>query len=352
VGTLYSSFDPDLKIQPVEGKFFDANTENFKKIYQLSEIEAFAEIVEDNALLRYGDRQMPATVKGVSESFEQMTRIDSIIYDGKYQVFDGAFNRSVVGLGVAATLGLNPNFFEPLRLYAPKREGRVNMLRPDLSITDVSTFPAGIFAVQQAQYDDNYVITAIALARELFEMDSTTVSGIEIKLKPNVNTENVKNKLQDVVGKQFTVKNRIEQQESFFRILKIEKWISWLILVFILLIASFNIISSLSMLIIDKKEDIQTLKNLGANNALIQKIFLFEGWLISIVGAIVGIVFGTVLCLLQQYVGIITMGEGYVVEAYPVIFHFTDVFLVFFAVITLGFFAAYYPARYAGKAGK
>jgi lipoprotein releasing system LolC/E family transmembrane protein len=352
VGTLYSAFDPDLKILPVEGKNFDINTEKFKKLFQIPEIETVSEVVEDNALLRYGDKQMPATVKGVSDNFEQMTRIDSIMYDGKYQLFDGAFHRSVVGLGVAAMLGLNPNFFEPLRLYAPKREGRVNTLRPDQSVTDVLTFPAGIFSVQQVQYDDNYVITSIALARELFEMDSTTVSSIEIKLKPDKNIDKVKKQIQKITGQQFTVKNRIEQQESFFRILKIEKWIAALILVFILLIASFNIISSLSMLIIDKKEDIQTLKNLGADNSLIQRIFMFEGWLISIAGAVIGITVGTIFCLVQQHIGVIRMGEGYMVDSYPVILHFVDVVLVFFAVVVLGFLASYYPARYAGKAGK
>jgi ABC-type lipoprotein release transport system permease subunit len=352
VETLYSSFDPDLKILPIEGKNFDVDTESFKTVFRLSDIEAAVEVVEDNALLRYGDRQMPAVVKGVSDAFEAMTHIDSIMYDGKYQLFDGAFNRSVVGLGVASTLGLNPNFFEPLRFYAPKRKGRVNMLRPDQSITGVQTFPAGIFSVQQAQYDDNYVITSVALARELFGIDSTTVSGIEIKVKADKNVEKLKKQIQSIVGQRFVVKNRIEQQESFFRILKIEKWIASLILVFILLIASFNIISSLSMLIIDKTADIQTLKNLGADNALIQRIFLFEGWLISIVGALVGIGLGTVLSLVQQYFGIIRMGENYIVDAYPVIFHFVDVIWVFMAVSVLGFFAAYYPARYAGKAGK
>lgn len=352
VHSLYSAFDPDLKITLVQGKNFDVNTLEFNAIRQSPSVACFTEVVEENALLRYNERQMPATIKGVSEEFRQMTNIDSIIFDGIYQLHDGGFERSVVGYGVGLTLGLSPHFIEPLRIYAPKRTARINHLRPESSINEELTFVSGIFAVQQTQYDENYVLISIDQARRLFEYDSTTVSAIELKLNEDANLEKVKQQFRTELGDEFVVKDQFEQQADFYRILQIEKWVTFLILCFIVLIASFNIIGSLSMLIIDKKEDIITLKNLGANEKQIRHIFLYEGWFISLLGALIGIVVGTVLCLLQEHFGILKMGEGSVVDAYPVITQFSDVLLVLVAVTFLGFITAYYPARYAGKTAK
>jgi len=345
ISDMFSSFDPDLKITLTHGKTFDVNSQELNNVRKLKSIAYFTEVVEENALLRFKDKQMPATIKGVSDDFEKMTRIDSIMYDGKFILNDGAFERAVPGVGVASILGLGAHFIDPLYIYAPKRTSKINLLRPENSFNQLGTFVSGIFSVKQLQYDDHYVIVSIKLARDLFDYEKSKVSSVELKLNDSVDHEKVQAQIKSILGDQYKVKNRYEQQESFFKIMKIEKWFTYLILCFILLIASFNIIGSLSMLIIDKKGDIETLRNLGANNQLIRRIFLFEGWLISGVGAISG----ALLCLLQQYFGILKLGTGYVVDAYPVLTNPMDLVLVFVTVLFMGFLAAYYPVRYIRK---
>ena len=346
ISNMFSSFDPDLKITLTQGKTFDDNTSEFNRIRKLKTVAYFTEVVEENALLRFKDKQMPATIKGVSDDFKKMTRIDSIMYDGTFTLNDGAFERAVPGIGVAAVLGLSAHFIDPLYIYAPKRTSKINLLRPENSFNQLGTFVSGIFSVKQLQYDDHYVLVSIKLARELFEYDTSKVTSIELKLAKGVDPDQAKAQIAKILGTDFQVKNRYEQQESFFKIMKIEKWFTYLILCFILLIASFNIIGSLSMLIIDKKDDIETLRSLGANNQLIKRIFLFEGWLISFVGAVSGILLGGILCLLQQHFGILKLGTGYVVDAYPVVTNGADLLLVFVTVLIMGFLAAYYPVRY------
>jgi ABC-type lipoprotein release transport system permease subunit len=271
------------------------------------------------------------------------------MYDGKFILNDGAFERAVPGVGVASTLGLGAHFIDPLYIYAPKRTSKINLLRPESSFNQMGTFVSGIFSVKQLQYDDHYVIVSLKLARDLFDYEKTKVTSVELKLANGVDQEKVQKQIKSLLGDRYQVKNRYEQQESFFKIMKIEKWFTYLILCFILLIASFNIIGSLSMLIIDKKGDIETLRSLGANNQLIKRIFLFEGWLISVVGAISGIGLGALMCLLQQHFGILKLGTGYVVDAYPVLTNPMDFLLVFVTVIFMGFLAAYYPVRYIRK---
>jgi len=346
ISNMFSSFDPDLKITLTHGKTFDVNSAEFNNLRKDKSVAYFTEVIEENALLRFRTKQMPATIKGVSDEFEKMSRIDSIMYDGKFILYDGAFQRAVPGIGVAGILGLGAHFVDPLYIYAPKRTSKINLLRPENSFNQVGTFVSGIFTVKQLQYDDHYVLVSIGLARDLFEYGKSTVSAVELKLAKGTDTEAVQKQIQAKLGDRFLVKNRYEQQESFFKIMKIEKWITYLILCFILLIASFNIIGSLSMLIIDKKSDIETLRNLGADNSLIKRIFLFEGWMISGVGALVGIGLGAILCLLQEHFGLLRLGTGYVVDAYPVVTKPLDMLLVFVTVLFMGFLAAYYPVRY------
>jgi len=349
IADMFSAFDPDLKITLMQGKTFDVNSAEMSEVRKLKSVAYFTEVVEENALLRFKDKQMPATIKGVSEDFRKMTRIDSIMYDGEFTLYDGAFQRAVPGVGVASILGLGSNFIDPLMIYAPKRSAKINLLRPENSFNQVGAFVSGIFAVQQLQYDDHYVLVSVSLARDLFEYESNKVSSIEIKLTNAVDSEKAQKQIKAILGNRYEVKNRYEQQESFFKIMQIEKWITYLILCFILLIASFNIIGSLSMLIIDKKADIDTLRNLGANNELIKRIFLYEGWMIAAVGALVGIGLGTLLCLLQEHVGFLKLGSGYIVEAYPVVTNLMDSLLVLITVLFMGFLAAYYPVRYIKK---
>lgn len=346
IAQMFSAFDPDLKITLVQGKTFDVSSPEITQIRKLKSVAYFTEVVEENALLRFKDKQMPATVKGVSSDFGKMTNMDSIMYDGKFTLFDGAFERVVPGVGVANILGLGSHFIDPLLIYAPKRNEKINLIRPDKSLNEMSTFVSGIFQVKQQMYDDNYVLVTIDFARQLFDYEPTKVSSVELKLAKNVNNKEMQEQIKSILGERYQVKNRYEQQETFFKIMQIEKWITYLILSFILLIASFNIIGSLSMLIIDKKSDIQTLRNLGADNQLIRQIFLFEGWLIAAVGAFIGIVGGNILCFVQGYFGVIKLGNDYIVDAYPVVINVSDSFLTLITVLIMGFIAAYYPVRY------
>ncbi len=349
ISDMFSTFDPDLRITLTQGKTFDINNDGFEKVRKSANVAVFTEVVEENALLRFKEKQMPAIVKGVTDNFKQSTLIDSIMYDGKFILNDGAFERAVPGIGIAGNLGLGAQFIDPLYIYAPKRTTKINLLRPENSFNQSGTFVSGIFSVNQLQYDDHYVLVSIDLARELFEYDSTMVSSVEIKLANGIDQVLAQETIRKILGEKYQVKNRYEQQESFFKIMKIEKWITFLILCFILLIATFNIIGSLSMLIIEKKNDIETLRNLGANNSLIKRIFLLEGWMISIVGAFAGIVIGTVVCLLQEHFGFLKLGTGYVVDSYPIVTNFSDIILVFFTVLLMGMLAALYPVRYIRK---
>jgi len=343
---LFSAFDPDIAITLKEGKQFSIDSDEFQAVKSHPSIAVFTETIEENALLMYKGKQMPVLVKGVAESFQQMTRIDSIMFDGEFILYDGAFERSVVGAGIASYMGLSAYAIDPLYVYAPKRTSKINLLRPDQSFNQSGTFISGIFSVQQNEYDNQYILVSLDLAKELFEYDSLQISAVELKLLPFADMQKVKNDLQKLIGSDFYVKDRYEQQASYFKIMQVEKWITFLILSFILLIASFNIIGSLSMLIIDKKEDILTLRNMGADNRLIKNIFLLEGWFIAAVGAVVGVVVGAILSLLQEKIGFIKLGPGFIIEDYPVLIQFSDVLLVLITVLVLGFLAALYPVRY------
>ena len=346
IANMFSAFDPDFRFTAVEGKSFEIDKDPWQTMRKMPGVAVFTEVVEENALLRFRDRQMAATVKGVGENYRQLTDIDSIMYDGKFELFDGAFERAVVGIGLAGSLSLGAHFIDPLYIYAPKRTSRINMLRPESSFNQAATFTSGIFAVQQVQYDNQYVLVSLDLARELFEYEAHVVSCIELKINDKADAAKLQKQLQAIVGSDFVVKNRYEQQESFFKIMQVEKWITFLILSFILLIASFNIIGSLSMLIIDKQADIKTLRSLGASTTQIKSIFLLEGWMISALGALFGILLGTVISLVQQHFGVLRMGSGYVVDAYPVVLVPSDILYVFITVVVMGFLAAYYPVRY------
>ena len=347
ISDMFSAFDPDIKITAIQGKTFSIDSEEFDLLREMPSVAVFTEVVEENALISFKEKHIPTTVKGINEKdFREMTQIDSILFDGEFILFDGGFERIVPGIGVASALGLGAYFIDPVYLYAPKRNSKINVLRPENSFNRVPAFVSGIFAVQQLQYDDNYVLISLNRARELFEYDEKTVSAIELKLADGTRNEQVKKDIQQLIGNRYSIKNRYEQQESFFKIMKMEKWMTYLILSFILLIASFNIIGSLSMLIIDKKNDIETLHSLGADNKLIKRIFLFEGWLISIVGALSGIVLGALICLIQQHFGLLKMGSGLTIEVYPVATSLSDILIVFATVLLMGFLATYYPVRY------
>ena len=347
VEQLFSQFDPDIRIEAVSGKSFHDEGEKFDALRQLPAVAWVSQTIEETALLQFEDRQMPVRLCGVDSIFPTLTHIQDIITDGEYAVHDGAFDRAVLGRGLAWQIGVGAYFIHPLQLYAPKRTARVNMLRPDQAFNEEICFIAGTFAVQQAQYDDEMMLVDIPLTRRLLEYGEQEVTALLIKLSPDASVRQAEREIQSLLGKGYNVLNRYEQQADFFRILRVEKLLTTLLLVFILLIASFNIIGSLSMLIIDKQSDIQTLSHLGANQQTIRRIFLFEGWMISILGAICGLVVGLIICLLQEHLGLLKLGNGaeYVVSAYPVAVQATDILIVTIVVLSLGFIAAWIPAR-------
>jgi lipoprotein-releasing system permease protein len=350
VAGFFTSFDPELKIVIREGKVFDPRESRIQKVRALSEIAVWTETLEENAMVQYKDRQAMAVIKGVDDSFEQLTSIDSLLYGtGKFILHDSLVDYGVLGVELISELGTGIQFVDPLLVYAPKRNVRINMANPSASFNrDYLFSPGAVFVVNQQKYDARYILTSLSFARRLFNYD-TEVSAIELKMKPDVNLAAVQSKISRILGDRFIVQNRYEQQADVFRIMEIEKFISYLFLTFILAIACFNVIGSLSMLILDKREDVMTLRNLGADDRLIGRIFLFEGRLISVFGAIGGILLGLLLCFIQQRFGLISLGGGngnFVVDAYPVSVHVTDVLLVFATVIAVGFLSVWYPVRY------
>lgn len=353
VASFFTAFDPQLKITAREGKVFDGQDKRISEVCALSEIDVFTETLEENAMVQYKDRQAMVVLKGVEDNFEQLTAIDSILYGaGEFLLHDSIVNYGVMGVELVATLGTGLQFVDPLQVYLPKRNAKVNMANPGSSFSrDYLYSPGVVFAVNQQEYDGKYILTSLDFLRQLLDY-TTEVSAMELKLKPDANISSIQSKIERMLGDDFVVQNRYQQQADVFRIMEIEKLISYLFLTFILMIACFNVIGSLYMLILDKKDDVMTLRSLGADDRLIARIFLFEGRLISLFGAGSGIVLGLILCFIQQKFGVISLGGGggtFVVDAYPVSVHVGDVILVFVTVLTVGFLSVWYPVRYLSK---
>lgn len=344
---MFSQFDPELVVRPAEGKYFSLDAEPLQALREMEEVAVFSPTVEETAMISYKNHQTPARLKGVDSNFAELTHIDSIITDGYFEVYDGAFERCVLGRGLASEIGINAHFVGGLHVYAPKRRGRVNLMRPDQSLNREVCFIAGTFAVQQVEYDDHLMLVSLSAARRLFDYSESEATAVELRLKDGVRTSRVQKKIQQALGPQYQVLNRYEQKEDFFRIARVEKWLCALLLLFILLIASFNIVGSLSMLMLDKQEDIQVLRNLGASASLVRRIFLYEGWLISALGAMIGLVLGLTICILQEQFGFITLGNGYeyALAAYPVAVDPLDILIITPIVLGIGFLAAWYPTR-------
>ncbi|MBR1400962.1 MAG: ABC transporter permease [Prevotella sp.] len=353
VATFFTAFDPQLKVVPVEGKTAPADDPVLTKIKQLPQVDVATESVEDNALVIYGDKQAMVTLKGVEDNFAELTHITEIVYgDGEFELHAANLQYGTMGIRLASTLGLGARWRDYLKVYAPKREGQMDMTNPSESFEEDSLLSPGVvFSVRQGKYDSNYIIVPVSFARNLFGQQGM-VSSLELRLKPGSNFNRVKKEMQAIAGQKYQVLDRYEQQADTFRIMKVEKFIAYIFLTFILVVACFNIIGSLSMLIIDKKDDVVTLRNLGASNKQIIQIFLFEGRMISAVGAVIGILVGLLLCWLQQMFGIVTLGQSsgsFVVDAYPVSVHRWDIVLIFITVLAVGFLAVWYPVRYFAK---
>ena len=353
VASLFTAFDPQIEVTPVNGKTVAADDPVLTQMRELPQVEVATECVEDLALAVYQGRQAMVTVKGVDDSFQQLTHIDDILQgDGVFELHAADLSYGIPGIRLADALGLGYRYEEPLHIYAPRREGQVDLTDPaDGFVEDELYSPGVVFSVMQAKYDRSYILTSIGFARRLFDQQGM-LSSLCLRLKPGSDFSQVKSQLKQLAGDNFYVKDRYEQQDDTFRIMKIEKLIAYIFLTFILVVACFNIIGSLSMLIIDKRQNVQTLRNLGANDRQITRIFLFEGRLISALGAFIGIAVGLLLCWLQQAFGIIRLGStagSFIVDAYPVSVHPWDVVVVFVTVLAIGFLSTWYPVRYFAR---
>ena len=350
VASLFTNFDPQIEVVPVKGKTINADAPELDRIRHLDFVDVATDVVEDQAIAVYGDRQRMVTVMGVDENFDQLTNISDILYgDGDFTLRVANLYFGVPGIRLAQDLGLGARWADYLKIYAPVRRGQLTDLDTptDGFVVDSLLSPGVVYAVNQNKYDRDRIITSIYFARQLFDQDGM-LSSLQLRLKPGTDLSTAKREIKAAAGEKFRVLDRVEQQADTFRIMQIEKVLAYVFLTFILIVACFNIISSLSMLIIDKKNDINTLHNLGANDRQIQSIFLYEGRIISAVGALIGIGLGLALCGLQQAFGFVKMGESsgtFIVNAYPVSVHYWDVLVVFITVILIGWAASWIPAR-------
>ena len=350
VASLFTNFDPQIEVVPVKGKTINADAPELDRIRHLDFVDVATDVVEDQAIAVYGDRQRMVTVMGVDENFDQLTNISDILYgDGDFTLRVANLYFGVPGIRLAQDLGLGTRWTDYLKIYAPVRRGQLTDLDTptDGFVVDSLLSPGVVYAVNQNKYDRDRIITSIYFARQLFDQDGM-LSSLQLRLKPGTDLAEAKREIKAAAGEKFRVLDRFEQQADTFRIMQIEKVLAYVFLTFILIVACFNIISSLSMLIIDKKNDINTLHNLGANDRQIQSIFLYEGRIISAVGALIGIGLGLAVCGLQQAFGFVKMGESsgtFIVNAYPVSVHYWDVLVVFITVILIGWAASWIPAR-------
>ena len=353
VATFFTSFDPQIEVVPAQGKTAPADDPVLQKIRQMPQVEVATECLKDQALAIYRGKQTMVTLMGVDNSFEQMSRIDEILYgEGAFILHAANLNFGIVGARLAETLGMNANWDGSLLIYAPRKTGQLDMANPsDGFVVDSLISPGSVFMVKQGKYDRDHVLAPISFARSLFEQQGM-LSSLQIRLKNGSDLDEVKNEMKTIAGDKYRVLDRYEQQEDTSRIMKVEKFIAYIFLTFILIVASFNIIGSISMLIIDKKNDVVTLRNLGATDKQIKRIFLFEGRLISFLGAMAGLLLGLLLCWLQQQFGLVALGQSsgtFVVDAYPVSVHPEDVVAVFVTVVVVGFLAVWYPVRYFSR---
>jgi len=353
VADLFTAFDPELLVTPKDGQTIDAKDKDLLWLKKSDVVEVYTPVLEGQALVVEGGKQQVVTIKGVTDNVTKQGHIEDILYgEGHFCLHADILEYGILGIQLAQQLGLPANFENPLQVYAPKPGERVNIGNPLSSFNhDELQSPGVVFMVRQAKYDANYILTSLQFAQKLFDREGR-VSSVELKLKDGLKTDKVKEQLKAQLGERFKVEDRYEQQNDVFRVMRIEKLISYLFLSFILLVACFNIIGSLSMLMIDKRQDIQTLRSLGATDSQICTIFRLEGHIISLAGALLGLVLGGVLCWIQQEYGIVRMGDSegsFIIDTYPVSVYWTDILLVLVTVLAVGWLAIWYPVRYLSK---
>ncbi len=350
---LFNSFDPDVKVTLVEGKTFNVSDERMRKVKSLDFVSVSCDILEENALIRNKERQTMVSVKGVSSSYAELTNVNEVTQVGQFLLSDGEGYSLVVGGALADQIDVAMGSFHPVSLYAPKHDVKINLANPEKAFAQQDIFLSGIYSTGQLDLDSKYAFVDISFARRLFGYGEDDVTSLELKLSPDADADLALRTISDILGPEFKVQNKEQQHEDFYRMMKVEKWISFLILVFILLIAVFNVVGSLTMLILEKKADIETLRNMGATHGFVRQVFLLEGWLISVFGTLFGVSLGLLLCGLQKWLGIIklTSGDegGFVVDAYPICIRWSDVVVIVLSSLLVGLLVSWFPTKYLGR---
>ena len=346
IKSMMSNVEPDLLITPATGKTFTPKGNAFDWIYEQEDVKSMCCVLQEQVFISYDGKQKLAKAKGVDWIYESESTLGECMTKGEFRLHKGDIPMAVVGIGMAYELGIDPAFLSPVEIYFPARTRKFSMTNPAASIESIRVWPSGIFAVN-ADIDKELMILPIGKMQELLEYDSDVVSGIEIRLADGVSRKefrNLKKQMSEILGPGYLVKDRYQQNESLYKMMKYEKAAIFMILIFVVVIIAFNIFGSLSMLIIEKKNDIQTLRSLGAKDSLIKKIFILEGWMISLAGLAAGLVLGIGFALLQQKLGFIKMPGHFIVQAYPVILSWSDVLLTASGVTLIGYLIALIPA--------
>ncbi len=347
IKSLYRTFNPDLLVQPAEGKTIQLSAVPLEKLNELTGVRTVVKVIEEDALFKYGEKQYIARMKGISENYGSVNRIDSAVVDGSFVLQEGNTDFAVCGAGIAWILGINPrNIKKLLTVYVPRR-GHASSFNLSAAFNIKSIHPSGVFAIQQ-DFDEKYVLVPFRFAKKILNYNDEA-TALEIYLKNGANTGETERKVKKILGPDYSVKNRFEQNETLFKVMKSEKTAIFIILVFILILASFNMIGSVSILIVEKKRDIAVLKSLGAEKKIIKNIFLLQGVLITFIGSAAGLVLGFIVLLLQQQYGLLKLGGGqgaFIIDAYPVRMQAGDFILVFAVVQLIGLLASYYPFKY------
>ena len=347
ISSFFTHFDPDLKVEVIKGKVFTPSPSTIEEVKATKGVEVVSLTLEDNAMAKYKENQTMVTIKGVDDEFQALTHIEEILRGNpEFKLYDEIADYGIIGHSLMYLLGTGIQPFDPIEIYAPRKGGKVNLANPMANFHRAPLYsPGTVFDVNDSRYATSYIIASIDYARKLFGY-TTEVTAIEVRLTDDADVERVKQSLQTIMGEDFTVKDRYEQQEATFKVVEIEKFVTYLFLCFILMVACFNIISSVSMLILDKRDNAATLHSLGATDSMVSRIFIYEGNLIALLGALVGLVLGIILCLLQQQFGFIGLGDGqFVVSAYPVRVQFTDIILVLASVLFVSAISVWLPIR-------
>ena len=348
VAEQFSAFDADIRITAASGKVITTDAQEIASLAQLPQIEAQSFSIEGKAMAGIGNSQAMVTIKGVDENFASLTDIRRALYGpGEFILNDGVNDYAVLGGGLTGILDCGVMFTAPLNIYVPNTQGNLNLTIPARNFKKGELFSSGlVFVLNQPEYDNAYIITSDKFARDIFGRKANEATSMELKLKSEANVAKTKREIEKILGSGYVVQDRYEQQESVYKVMQIEKMISYIFLTFILMVACFNIIGSLAMLIIEKRENMKTLRSMGAESKTIANIFVFEGAIISAFGALIGIATGVALSLAQQHFGLISLGDGaMIVDSYPVVIIPGDVAMTFFTVIAVGFLTVWLPVK-------